>query len=200
MLVDSLKFEILKENVANYYRPDSDEMVRINAEIDYFESMKWGDYIYFLSKLIPDLEEHKLSLSGSSMDSYMIYKSYKFMPNNEKLYNQRALDNLFNSALTLDIEVSAESKRALFSELFPIGKIIEDSLLSSDFKYHESLIDTENPNIMKELIIVYKKNAEEPSPQVVKDIQDKIEKGNLKRDGIPQQYFLITITGRVCNR
>ena len=94
----------------------------------------------------------------------------------------------------------AESKRALFSELFPIGKIIEDSLLSSDFKYHESLIDTENPNIMKELIIVYKKNAEEPSPQVVKDIQDKIEKGNLKRDGIPQQYFLITITGRVCNR
>ena len=122
------------------------------------------------------------------------------MPNNEKLYNQRALDNLFNSALTLDIEVSAESKRALFSELFPIGKIIEDSLLSSDFKYHESLIDTENPNIMKELIIVYKKNAEEPSPQVVKDIQDKIEKGNLKRDGIPQQYFLITITGRVCNR
>ena len=130
----------------------------------------------------------------------MIYKSYKFMPNNEKLYNQKAEHNLFNSALTLDVEVSAESKRALFSELFPIGKIIEDSLLSSDFKYHESLIDTENPNIMKELIIVYKKNAEEPSPQVVKDIQDKIEKGNLKRDGIPQQYFLITITGRVCNR
>ena len=55
-------------------------------------------------------------------------------------------------------------------------------------------------DIIVKLIIVYKKNAEEPSPQVVKDIQDKIEKGNLKRDGIPQQYFLITITGRVCNR
>ena len=49
MLVDSLKFEILKENVANYCRPDSDEMVRINAEIDYFESMRWGDYISLLS-------------------------------------------------------------------------------------------------------------------------------------------------------
>lgn len=200
MLVDSLKFEILKENVANYCSPDSDEMDRINAEIGYFESMRWGDYISLLSQLIPDLEEYSLTLSGSSKDSYMIYKSYKYMPNNEKLYNQRALDNLLHSVLSLEVEVSSDSKRSLYSKLVPICKIVEDSLISSDLRYHETIIDVKDENIMKELIIIYKKDKDEPSSQMVCDIHDKIKNGDLKIDYLTQKYLFITITGRVCNR
>lgn len=200
MLVDSLKFEILKEKVANYCSADSDEMSRINEEIEYFESMRWGDYIFFLSELIPNLEEYALSLSGSSMDSYMLYKSYKYMPNNEKLYNQRAMDNLLHSVLSLDVEVSSDSKRSLYSKLVPICKIVEDSLISSDLRYHESIVDTGDDNIMKELIIIYKKDKDEPSSQMVCDIHDKIKNGDLKIDYLTQKYLLITITGRVGNR
>ena len=200
MLVDSLKFEILKEKVANYCSPDSDEMSRINEEIEHFESMRWGDYIFFLSELIPDLEEYALSLSGSSMDSYMLYKSCKYMPNNEKLYNQRALDNLLHSVLSLDVEVSSDSKRSLYSKLVPICKIVEDSLISSDLRYHESIIDVKDDNVMKELIIIYKKANDEPSSQMVCDIHDKIKNGDLTIDHLTQKNLFITITGRVCNR
>ena len=200
MLVDSLKFEILKEKVANYCSPDSDEMVRINEEIEHFESMRWGDYISFLSQLIPDLEEYALSLSGSSMDSYMLYKSYKYMPNNEKLYNRRDMNNLLDSALSLSVGVSSDSKRNLYSKLVPICKTVEDAMLSSGLKYHESIIDTEDDNVMKELIIVYKKDKDEPSSQIVYGIHDKIKNGDLTIDHLTQKYLFITITGRVCNR
>lgn len=173
--------------IINRHDNNKDEYDRVFEEINLIGSRGWEPFILLLSEVLTKKRSWPIDLSGSDMDSYLLYLAdgeNNGCKNIDKLNNQKSRDIFFNDALRLNLNIVCAFQDILDTETLNLVNDINSIAESLNLTVHK--MDETG------LWLAISKTGEIPDKDVEMIKNEKAE-SSPKEAEILRKYLLIKI-------